>query len=130
VHEVISIMKDLPLDNSNCNPLEIEQFILTTVPDRSKKLRTPTQGEPTGRWKSDEVLDQFLLARARTQELLEESPHLRGRIIPNPLYTTSEWDGYAWILAMALHTVRHTVQIEELKNEAGFPLADDVNTIN
>jgi hypothetical protein len=130
VHGLISSMEDLPVDNSNHNAREVEQFILTTVPDRSKKLRTVIQGEPTGRLKSGEALDQFLLARARTQKLLDESTYLRGRIIPNPLYTVSDWDGYLWILALALHTIRHTVQIEELKNGADLPLRDDVSAIN
>ncbi len=127
VHMLVGMMKDLPLDTSNRNPLEVEEFILATVLDRSKRLRTPIQGEPTGRGKSDQVLDQFLQARARTQELLEESHYLRGRIIPNPLYATSDWDGYIWILGAGLHTIRHTLQIVELKTEASFPLADEVN---
>lgn len=121
-HHVISSMKDIPLDESNHDPVEIDQFIVCTVPDRSKKLQTPPPGEPTGRWKSTEVVEQFLLARARTQELLEESPYLRGRIVLNPLYTSSPgWDGYSWIFALALHSGRHTLQIEELKNDPNFP---------
>jgi hypothetical protein len=45
----------------------------------------PVPGRPTGRWDSTEAMEQFLLARARTQELLEESSYLRGRIVPNPV---------------------------------------------
>jgi DinB superfamily len=120
-HQVISSMKDTPLDGSDHDPGEIEQFLLRTVPDRSKKLQTPLPGHPSGRWKSAEALEQFLLLRARTQELLEESPFLRGRIVPNPLYSSPDWDGYSWIIAAALHTSRHILQIEELKNDPGFP---------
>src|SRR5258707_12119721 len=120
-HYVISNMKDLPPDESDHDPLEIEQFLLRTVPDRSKKLQSPVPGHPTGRWDSTEAIEQFLLLRARTQELLEESPYLRGRIVPNPLYSSPDWDGYSWIIAAALHTSRHILQIEELKNDPGFP---------
>src|ERR1700738_3887048 len=53
-HYVISSMKDLPPDESDHDPLEIEQFLLRTVPDRSKKLQSPVPGHPTGRWDSTE----------------------------------------------------------------------------
>lgn len=127
-HKVISSMKDLPPDESDHGPLELELFILGTVPDRSKKLQSPLPGQPTGRWKSTEAIEQFLLARARTQELLEESPYLRGRIVPNPLYSSPDWDGYSWIIALALHSARHIIQIEELKSDPSFPL--DSRTIH
>jgi DinB superfamily len=120
-HYVISSMKDIPPDESDHDSMELEQFLLRTVSDRSKKLQTPVPGQPTGRWKSTEVIVQFLLARARTQELLEESPYLRGRIVPNPLYSSPDWDGYSWIFASALHCTRHIMQIEELKKDPSFP---------
>jgi DinB superfamily len=120
-HYVISSMKDLPPDESDHDPLEIEQFLLRTVPDRSKKLQSPVPGHPTGRWDSTEAIEQFLRARAITQELLEESLYLRGRIVPNPLYSSPDWDGYSWIIATALHTARHIMQIEDLKNDPSFP---------
>jgi len=127
-HYVISNMKNLPPDESDHDPLEIEQFLLRTVPDRSKKLQSPVPGHPRGRWDSTEAIEQFLLARARTQELLEESSYLRGRIVPNPLYSSPDWDGYSWIIATALHTARHIMQIEDLKNDPSFPL--DSRTIH
>lgn len=63
---VTSSMKDLPPDESGYDPLEIEQFLLNAVPDRSKKLQSLALGHPTCRWNSIEVIEQFLLARART----------------------------------------------------------------
>jgi DinB superfamily len=120
-HHVVTSMKDIPLNESEYDPLEIEQFLLMTVSDRSKKLKSPVPGHPTGRWKSTEVLEQFLLARSRTQEILDESPYLRGRIVPNPLYSSPNWDGYSWVIASALHSARHLMQLEELKNDPGFP---------
>jgi len=120
-HHVVTSMKDIPLNESDYDSLEIEQFLLRTVSDRSKKLKSPVPGHPTGRWKSTEVLEQFLNARAGTQQLLEESPYLRGRIVPNLLYSSPDWDGYSWIIASALHSARHLMQIEELKNDPGLP---------
>jgi DinB superfamily len=121
-YQAIRSMKDLPPDESNYDPLEIEHFLLRTISDRSKKLQSPVPGHPTGRWKSTEAIEQFLLARARIQELLEKSPYLRGRIVPNPLYSSPNWDGYSWIIASALHSARHIMQIEELKSDPSFPL--------
>ena len=121
-YQVIRSMKDLPPDESTHDPLEIEHFLLRTISDRSKKLQSPVPGHPTGRWKSTEAIEQFLLARARIQELLEKSPYLRGRIVPNPLYSSPNWDGYSWIIASALHSARHIMQIEELKSDPSFPL--------
>jgi hypothetical protein len=122
-HHVIGSMKDLAPDKSDHDSSEIEQFLLRAVPDRSKKLQSPVPGHPTGRWESTEVMEPFLFARARTQKLLEESHYLRGRIVPNPLYSSPDWDGYCWIIATALHTARHIMQIEDLKNDLRFPPA-------
>jgi DinB superfamily len=122
-HYVIASMEDLAPDKSDHDPREIEQFLLRAVPDRSKTLQSPVPGHPTGRWNSAEAIEQFLLARAKTQQILEESPYLRGRIVPNPLYSSPDWDGYCWIIATALHTTRHTLQIENLKNDPKFPQA-------
>jgi DinB superfamily len=121
-YQVIRSMKDLPPDESTHDPLEIEHFLLSTISDRSKKLQSPVPGHPTGRWKSTEAIEEFFLARARIQELLEKSPYLRGRIVPNPLYSSPNWDGYSWIIASALHSARHIMQIEELKSDPSFPL--------
>lgn len=121
IHQMIGSMKDLPPDESNRDPQEVEQFILGAVTDRSHKIESPEPGHPTGRWKPSEAIKLFLLARARTRQLLEESPYLRGRIVPNPLYSSPNWDGYCWIIATALHTARHIMQIEDLKNNPRFP---------
>jgi hypothetical protein len=122
-HYVIGSMKDLASAKSDHDSREIEQFILGAVPDRSKTLQSPEPGHPTGRWASTEIVEQFLLARARTLELVKESSYLRGRIVHNPLYSPSDWDGYCWVLATALHTGRHTLQIEDIKNDIRFSQA-------
>lgn len=124
-HYVICSMQDLAVpDKSEHDPQEVEQFLLRAVPDRSKKFQSPEPGLPAGRWKPSEAVEQFALARARTQQLLEESPYLRGRTVLNPLYSLSDWDGYCWIIAAGLHTARHIMQIEELKNNPRFPEAN------
>ncbi len=39
-----------------------------------------------------------------------------------PHFNMGPLDGWQWILLTALHSERHTLQIEEIKNHPGFPL--------
>lgn len=115
VHGLIEQMPNLPALGPDQARDEIDQFIAAAVADRTKKLVTPPQGRPTQRWTPAETLKQFLEARTRTLELLDTDCVLRGRGIPNPLYEKGPWDGYEWLLALAMHTARHTEQAEEVK---------------
>ncbi len=115
VHGLMERMPNLPALDANHKHEEIDRFISVSVSDRTKKLVTPTQGMPTQRWTPAETLKRFLDARTRTLELLDANSILRGRGVPNPLYEVGPWDGYAWLLAVAVHTARHTEQADEVK---------------
>lgn len=115
VHGLIEKMPNLPALGDDHAHEKIDRFIAVTVADRSKKLVTPAQGTPTQRWTPAETLKQFLEARTRTLALLDADCVLRGRGIHNPLYEKGPWDGYEWLLALAVHTARHTEQAEEVK---------------
>jgi hypothetical protein len=119
VHGLIEQMPNLPALGSEHARYEIDEFIAATVADRTKKLVTPPQGIPTQRWTPAVTLQRFLEARTRTLELLDTNCVLRGRGIPNPLYERGPWDGYEWLLALAVHTARHTEQAEEVKRAVG-----------
>jgi hypothetical protein len=115
VHGLVERMPDLPALGPEHRFSEIDRFIAARVADRTAKLATVPGGIPTQRWAPAETLTRFLEARARTLELLEKDVVLRGRGMPNPLYEKGPWDGYQWLLALTLHTARHTEQANEVK---------------
>jgi hypothetical protein len=97
----------------------IDEFIRTEVPKREAKLEAPAMVRPTGNVAPEESLRRFVEARARTVELFDSAPHLRGRVLPHPAF--GPWDGYQWLLAAGSHAARHTGQILEIKSHEGFP---------
>jgi hypothetical protein len=101
------------------NDAEIDEFIRVEVPRREAKLEAPPMVQPTGNVAPEESLRRFVEARARTLELFDSAPHLRGRVLPHPAF--GPWDGYQWLLAAGSHAARHTGQILEIKSHEGFP---------
>ena len=115
VHGQLNTMKDASTASIEYVDTNLDRFVLTVVPDRSKRLVTPPPGVPTGRWNPSETISRFVEARTQTLRLLDSNTGLRGHVIPNVLYQSGPWDGHQWILAGAAHTARHTEQAEEVK---------------
>jgi hypothetical protein len=119
VHAVIGQMPNAPSADLDRASWQVEEIILTQVPQRSTRIQAPPHVLPTHRWTPSETLARFLESRTRTLQLLAEAPALRGHVIPHPVL--GPWDGYQWLLAAAAHSSRHTGQINELKASSGFP---------
>lgn len=117
---------EAPLAPPEWEPSQIDDFILTQVPKRTRfadrqdppKFNAPPQLWPTGRWSTTEAVAIFSDARERNLQMLTPGL-LRGRVIPHP--ALGPWDGYQWLLGAGSHCSRHTSQIRELKEEPGFP---------
>ena len=121
IQEIIGKLPEAPEDAPGREVRQVDAFVRFYVPSRELKVQAPERIWPTGRWTGPGALEHFLEARKRTFELLASAPHLRGRVLPHPIY--GPWDGYQWILAGACHAARHTSQIREVKADPRFPSA-------
>jgi len=94
--------------------------VLEVIPDRSKKFQAPEQLRPRNQFGSPEAaLQHFLDSRAKTVELLKNTPDLRSHVVESGLL--GKIDGFERILFIAAHSERHTKQLLEVKADPNFP---------
>lgn len=94
--------------------------VLEVIPDRSKKFQAPEQLRPRNQFGSPEAsLKHFLESRAKTLELLKNTPDLRAHVVDSGLL--GKIDAYERILFIAAHSERHTKQLLEVKADPKFP---------
>ncbi len=119
VNSILRRIPEAPPPAAGADAREIDQMILSQVPDRSHKLRAPEELVPKGKWSPNGSLDHFLAAYGEVVSVLASNHDLRGHIIAHP--ALGPLDGYQWILALAAHTERHTKQILEVEADPHFP---------
>ncbi|SDR79810.1 DinB family protein [Gramella sp. MAR_2010_147] len=97
-----------------------DEEIVGFITDRSQKIPTQDQFQPSGKFMSaEEALESFKDQRENIVDWLKDSDiDMRAFANEFPFGTI---DGYQTVLFMAGHTERHTVQIEEVKNNPDFP---------
>jgi uncharacterized damage-inducible protein DinB len=117
IRTVVGNMSDAS-EASGPDQVQVDDFILARVAQRTTKVKAPPQVNPAQRWTGAEAREHFLEGREQTIQLLSAHP-LRGRVYPHPLF--GPWDGYQWLLAAAAHSARHTSQIGEVKGSPDFP---------
>jgi hypothetical protein len=97
-----------------------DDMVLEVIPDRSKKFQAPEQLRPTNHFGSPEAaLKHFLESRAKTVELLKNTPDLRAHAVDSGLF--KKLDAYQRILFIGAHSERHTKQMIEVKADPKFP---------
>lgn len=102
------------------NVKEIDDFVLTAIPDRSKKATAPEPLVPTMRFGSlDGSVNHFKASRAKTLKFVTETKGLRDHAVDSPL--GKKLDPYQWVLFISAHCERHTKQINEVKADPNFP---------
>lgn len=97
-----------------------EQLIVG-VTDRSHKFQAPKGLQPSGKYDSPKAaIEDFKAQRAKILEFIEtvSAKELHSHIGDTPFGAT---DAYQSFLFIAGHTARHTLQIEEVKADKGFP---------
>jgi len=119
VQEIVGNMAQAPPDAADRGVKQVDAFIHVVIPMRHPRFKAPERVSPLGSRPGAQSLEDFLASRSRTAELLVSSPHLRGRVLPHPIF--GPWDGYQWILAAGSHCARHTDQILEVKEDPNFP---------
>jgi hypothetical protein len=86
--------------------------------DRTERTKTGEARVPDGRFKSaDEALAAFTRLRAEMLQVARSTPEdVRGR-----RFLDSEMDVYQWFLMISTHSMRHILQIQEIKRAASYP---------
>lgn len=98
-----------------------DEEIIKMVTDRSTKFKAPEILKGEGKYMDAEVaLNDLKSQRVEILSYMEITPmeELRNRVNDSPAGAT---DAYQSLLFLAGHTVRHTLQIEEIKAIANFP---------
>uniref|UniRef100_UPI00404B52CB DinB family protein n=1 Tax=Gelidibacter sp. TaxID=2018083 RepID=UPI00404B52CB len=98
-----------------------DEDIMAMVTDRSTKYKAPEILKGEGKYNDTETaLNDLKNQRADILAFIENTPvdELRNRVNDSPAGAT---DAYQSLLFLAGHTVRHTLQIEEIKADANFP---------
>jgi len=98
----------------------VDALILGGFPNRLRKFSAPPAVHPSGEIDRADAEERFLANCAALADVLISVPGLRDhaleaaplKAISNGAYTFM--DGYQWVLAAALHTERHTMQILEV----------------
>lgn len=87
--------------------------------NRTQKLPAPERAHPRGKFSMlAEAINDFRFARERTMSYLQlTNEDLRKSTAVHPFGT---FDGYQFVLIMALHAERHALQIEEIKNSPAY----------
>ena len=98
-----------------------EDMLKTALVDRTKKGQAPEPIKPGGRFKTtDEAVAAFMKSREDNIRFLDTTEaDLRDHLMPHPFF--GMLDAYQWMILLSGHTKRHTLQIEEIKADPGFP---------
>jgi hypothetical protein len=98
---------------------EKDAQIQKLIVDRSQKFQAPDPVQPTGRWTTDQVRQEFAARRSRSIEFVKTTPEdLRAHVFAGP---AGELDAVQWIYFLSGHCERHTAQILEVKADPNFP---------
>lgn len=98
-----------------------DEQVVTMVEDRSKKAQAPEPIQPKGSFAtSDDIINKFNEMRDKHIDFMKSTQEdLRNQCTPHPAF--GMLDNYQWMLLLAAHSKRHTLQIEEVKASPGFP---------
>ena len=98
-----------------------DEEIVPLLADRSKKAQAPEPIQPKGSFKTtDEAVAAFVAARDKHIDYIKTTEDdMRNHCAPHPAF--GMMDTYQWMLLVAGHSKRHTLQIEEVKTSVGYP---------
>lgn len=97
-----------------------EEMLDKALLDRSNKFQAPEPLKPVSKYKTAaEALAAFRAERQKTIEFVKSGGDFRLHAGPNPV--VGPLDAYGWVIFLSGHSERHTLQIEEVKADAGYP---------
>jgi hypothetical protein len=97
-----------------------DDAIMPMLTDRSKKFQAPEPLKPQNKWATrDELVKAFNTSRDANIEFVKTvNDDMRAHVLKAP---AGDMDGIQWVIFMAAHSKRHTLQIEEVKADPNFP---------
>jgi hypothetical protein len=101
---------------------EVDKKIVAGVEDRSKKATAPEPLVPAAKFATpDDAIREFTARRDKTIAYVKTTnDELRVHVGPGP---AGPMDAYQFLLLLASHSARHTLQIREVQANAGYPKA-------
>jgi hypothetical protein len=110
------ILKATPTPSPIPNPTR-EAKMLAFGADRSRRIASPPEGFPQGRFPTlAAALDYFLATRARTVAFVQSNPeNLRSQLTWHPIL--GDANSHEMLLSICVHALRHAKQIEEIKSQ-------------
>jgi len=101
---------------------EVDRKLVAGVTDRSHKLSAPEPLVPSGKFATpEEAAKAFTEARDKSIAYVKGTDaDLRVHVGPGPM---GPIDAYQFLLLMASHSARHTLQIKEVEADPNFPKA-------
>jgi len=93
-----------------------DEKVIARMLDRSQKAKAPEMLHPTGKWPTaDAIKTAFNERRNRSITFVRSTQEdMRGRV-------AGSMDTYQYFVMMSGHTLRHTAQLNEVKQDAGYP---------
>jgi hypothetical protein len=106
-------------ENSNT---EFDHKLVAGVGDRSNKATAPEPITPSGKFATPaDAVREFTARRDKTIAYVKATDdELRVHVGPSPL---GQIDSYQFLLLLASHTGRHTLQMKEVQANPGYPKA-------
>lgn len=99
-----------------------DEDLIKRVEDRSRKAQAPEPLRPTNKWASAKEIEQeFNKRREATMQYAKSTAEAELRKHTSPSPVGADLDAYQWLTLLAAHSKRHTLQIEEVKQDAGYP---------
>jgi hypothetical protein len=97
-----------------------DEQVIKMITDRSRKVKTREGFIPTNQFGSAEKsMDVFKERRKGNVEYIKKTEDdLRNHFVVMPFAT---FDTYQFLIFLSAHSKRHTLQIEEVKANPGFP---------
>lgn len=100
-----------------------DEKVIAMLTDRTHKAQAPEPIKPTSHQWPDEksLIAEFNKRRAATVQYVKSTPEadLRAHVSDSPL--GAPLDGFQFLELLSAHTKRHTLQIEEVKADPGYP---------
>ena len=117
---VQGILKSPAVERPATSTADVDRKLVAGVQDRSQKLTAPEPITPTGKLATPaEAARAFTAKRDKSIAYVGATQDdLRVHVGPGPV---GPMDAYQFLLLMASHTGRHTLQIREVQGNANYP---------
>ena len=97
-----------------------DDAVVKAITNRTTKFKAPEPLIPTNKYADVATgIAAYKAERAKTVALAKSDADFRAH--GSDHFAFGPLDSYGWVLFLSAHSERHTMQIEEVKADAGFP---------